>query len=169
MSASTAAYSKQALCKAACIIVLFAGASAGAQQSHPEHPAVMRVIDLFFESINTGNGELLASLEVEGAQILNIREDIAGQYQFVERRWFGVDGFNDGTRLTERYWDEQLLISDHLAVFWAPYDFHIDGEFSHCGIDVLNLIKIDGEWKIGHAMWTIQRPDCDASPLGPLN
>jgi hypothetical protein len=112
---------------------------------------------------------LLASLEVEGAQILNIREDVAGEYEFVERQWFGVDSFDDATRLTERYWDEQLLISDHLAVFWAPYDFHINGEFSHCGIDVLNLIKIDGQWKIGHAMWTVQRPGCEDSPLGPLN
>jgi hypothetical protein len=151
------------------ILVSICSISAKAQQSHPEYPAVQRVIDQFFESINTGNGELLASLEVEGAQVLNIREDVAGQYDFVERSWFGPDSFADGARLTERYWDEQLLISDHLAVFWAPYDFHIDGEFSHCGIDVLNLIKIDGQWQIGHAMWTIQRPDCEPSPLGALD
>jgi len=143
--------------------------SGNAQQSHPEYLAVKQVVDQFFESINTGNGELLASLEVEGAQVLNIREDVADQYEFVERSWFSADNFSADTQLRERYWDEQLLISDHLAVFWAPYDFHIDGEFSHCGIDVLNLIKIDGEWKIGHAMWTIQRPGCDPSPLGPLD
>ena len=129
---------------------------------------MVRVVEQFFESINTGDGALLASLEVEGAQVLNIREDVAGQYEFVERRWFTADNFSADTQLTERYWDEQLLISDHLAVFWAPYDFHIDGEFSHCGIDVLNLIKVDGQWKISHAMWTIQRPGCEPSPLGPL-
>jgi hypothetical protein len=141
---------------------------ANAQQSHPEYPAVQQVVDDFFESINTGNGALLAGLEVDGAQVLNIREDVPGEYEFVERAWFAEDSFSDGARLTERYWDEQLLISDHLAVFWAPYDLHVDGEFSHCGIDVLNLIKIDDQWKIGHAMWTIQRQGCAASPLGPL-
>jgi len=150
------------------LLLLASSLLAHAQQSHPEYSAVKHVIDQFFESINTNNGALLASLEVEGAQILNIREDVAGQYEFVERAWFGDDNFNTANKLTERYWNEELLISDHLAVFWAPYDFHINGEFSHCGIDVLNLIKIDGQWKIGHAMWTIQRPDCDASPLGPL-
>ena len=147
--------------------------SAHAQQTHPEYTAVKQIVDQFFESINTGNGELIANLELEGAQVLNIREDIAGEYTFVERPWFGADSFNADdsnavTQLTERYWDEQLLISDHLAVFWAPYDFHIDGAFSHCGIDVLNLIKVEGTWKISHAMWTIQRPDCVPSPLGPL-
>ena len=140
-----------------------------AQQSHPEYAAVKLVIENFFESINTGNGELLASLEVEGAQIFNIREDTVGKYEFVERSWFSAEDFSSDSQFTERYWDEELLISDALAIFWAPYDFHIDGEFSHCGIDALNLIKIDGEWKIGHAMWTIQRPGCEASPLDPLN
>jgi len=179
-----------------------------AQQAHAEYAAVKLIVDQFFESINTGNGELIANLELEGAQVLNIREDVAGEYTFVERPWFGADSFNAAssnannntpnnttannttanntdainttanntdanntnavTQLSERYWDEQLLISDHLAVFWAPYDFHIDGEFSHCGIDVLNLIKVDGVWKISHAMWTIQRPNCEPSPLGPL-
>ena len=151
------------------LLLLTTSQLVNAQQSHPEYVAVKRVIDNFFESINTANGELLASLELEGAQILNIREDTAGEYEFVQRGWFDADNFGSDNRLTERYWGEQLLISDELAVFWAPYDFHIDGEFSHCGIDVLNLIKIDDEWKIGHAMWTIQRPGCEASPLGPLN
>jgi len=150
-------------------LFLLTAVVSNAQQSHPEYAAVKQVIDHFFESINTGNSELLAGLEIEGAQIFNIREEAAGEYQFVKRDWFGEGNFSADTQLTERYWDEQLLISDVLAVFWAPYDFHIDGEFSHCGIDVLNLMKVDEEWKIGHAMWTIQRPGCEASPLGPLD
>jgi len=153
---------------AASLTIASLSLNAYGQQSHPEYPAVQQVVAYFFESINTGNGALLASLEVEGAQVLNIREDVPGEYEFVAREWFGEDGFNDGAQLTERYWDEQLLISDHLAVFWAPYDFHVNGVFSHCGIDVLNLIKINGQWKIGHAMWTIQPQGCAASPLGPL-
>ena len=150
-------------------ILLFASLASNAQQSHPEYPAVKLLIDNFFESINTGNGELLASLEVEGAQILNIREETAGEYEFAARNWFVAESFSSDIQLTERYWDEELLISDVLAVFWAPYDFYVDGKFSHCGVDVLNLIKIEEEWKIGHAMWTIQQPGCEASPLGPLN
>jgi hypothetical protein len=148
--------------------LVFITVTSHAQQSHPEYAAVNQVIGSFFESINTGNGELLASLEVEGAQIFNIREDSTGDSEFVSRNWFGADNFGSDTKLTERYWNEELLISDSLAVFWAPYDLHIDGEFSHCGIDVLNLIKVSGEWKIGHAMWTIQRTGCADSPLGAL-
>ena len=150
-------------------LLLIASMDSNGQQSHAEYAGVKLVIDNFFESINTGNGELLASLEVEGAQILNITEGTAGEYEFAARNWFVAENFSSETQLIERYWDEELLISDVLAVFWAPYDFHVDGEFTHGGVDVLNLIKIEGAWKIGHAMWTIQEPDCEASPLGPLN
>ena len=160
---------RKTYCKILSITALFlSSVTSHAQQSHPEYVAVKQVIDNFFDSINTGNGELLAGLELEGAQILNIREGAAGDSEFVSRDWFGADNFGSDTKLTERYWDEELLISDSLAVFWAPYDLHIDGEFSHCGIDVLNLIKVEDEWLIGHAMWTIQRTGCAASPLGVL-
>ncbi|MEZ5492313.1 MAG: hypothetical protein R3F50_18680 [Gammaproteobacteria bacterium] len=154
---------------AVAILLLLTNLSATAQQSHPQYPAVKQVIDQFFTSINTGNGELLASLEVGGGRIQTVVQNTVGSYDFVERAWFGPDNFDADTRLTERYWSEELLISDHLAVFWAPYDLHINGTFSHCGIDLLNLVKVDGQWKIGHAMWTTQRQGCDPSPLGPLN
>ena len=68
-----------------------------AQQSHPEYAAVKLVIDNFFEGINTGDGELLASLEVEGAQILNIRENTAGEYEFTARSWFAAENFGSDT------------------------------------------------------------------------
>jgi len=145
-----------------------AQAQAQAQQNHPQYDAVWQVITQFFDGINTGNGELLASLQVDGARILNSREEQPGGYALVQRDWFDADNFDGSSHFTERYWDEQLLVSAQLAVFWAPYDFYIDGEFSHCGIDVLNLIRKNGEWKIGHAMWTIQRSGCTPSPLGPL-
>jgi hypothetical protein len=53
-------------------------------------------------------------------------------------------------------------------VFWAPYDFYIDGEFSHCGVDVFDLIQLEGQWKLANSMYTVIRNDCPKSPLGEL-
>jgi hypothetical protein len=30
-------------------------------------------------------------------------------------------------------------------VVWAPYEFWEDGKTRHCGVEVLDLLKIDGE------------------------
>jgi hypothetical protein len=50
----------------------------------------------------------------------------------------------------------------------APYDFHIDGKFSHCGTDVFTLVRAKGEWRIVSIVYTVQRTGCAPSPLGPI-
>ena len=60
-----------------------------------------------------------------------------------------------------------MLVTDHIAVFWAPYDFYIDGVFSHCGTDAVDLVKVDGEWKVGNSSWTVQKTGCTKHPEGP--
>jgi len=51
---------------------------------------------------------------------------------------------------------------------WTPYDFWVDGKFSHCGIDIFDLVKTAEGWKISGATYTVERTGCAASPLGPL-
>ena len=49
----------------------------------------------------------------------------------------------------------------------APYDFWIDGKYSHCGIDAFDLVKTSEGWKISGGVFTTQAT-CAPSPLGPL-
>ena len=49
----------------------------------------------------------------------------------------------------------------------TPYDFWIDGKFSHCGIDAFDLIKTEEGWKLAGGVYTIESK-CEPSPLGPL-
>jgi hypothetical protein len=65
-------------------------------------------------------------------------------------------------------WDPLVLVHGRIAVVWAPYDFHINGEFSHCGVDAFTLIKTENGWQIAGAAYTIEPKGCAASPLGPV-
>ena len=47
-----------------------------------------------------------------------------------------------------------------IAVVWAPYEFWIDGETSHCGVDVFDFIKADGVWRVSNSMWTVEPNAC---------
>jgi hypothetical protein len=42
-----------------------------------------------------------------------------------------------------------------------------DGVFSHCGTDAIDLVKVDGEWKIGNSSWTVQKTSCTRHLDGP--
>jgi hypothetical protein len=75
-------------------------------------------------------------------------EDIE-EFRSVTQRW------------DERMWDQLVLVHPPIAAVWAPYDFRIDGAFSHCGINFFQLFHVDGEWKLTNATWTVERDGCD--------
>jgi hypothetical protein len=51
-------------------------------------------------------------------------------------------------RIEERIGKPQVMVDHDLAVVWAPYTFLLDGKPHHCGIDVFNLVQVDGHWRI---------------------
>lgn len=68
--------------------------------------------------------------------------------------------------MRERIWNPEVRIHGLIATVWAPYDFWIDGKFSHCGIDAFDLIRTEEGWKIAGGAYTIETK-CEPSPLGP--
>jgi hypothetical protein len=37
-----------------------------------------------------------------------------------------------------------------------------DGMTSHCGVDVFDFVKLDGEWRLSNSMWTVEPGACEA-------
>lgn len=70
-------------------------------------------------------------------------------------------------RLLERMWAPQVRVHKGIASLWAPYDFWLDGAFSHCGIDSFDLARTDDGWKVTGGIYTVEREGCAPSPLGP--
>jgi hypothetical protein len=68
----------------------------------------------------------------------------------------------------ERYWSPTVLIRGSIAVVWAPYEFWIDGQTSHCGVDVFDFVKVDGIWRVSNSMWTVEPDACgELRPVDP--
>lgn len=67
-----------------------------------------------------------------------------------------------------------LLIIDEVGLS-RLMSFGVDGETSHCGIDVFDFVKIDGQWLVSDSMWTGEPEACaevrpaDTSNLRPRN
>ncbi len=133
-----------------------------------ERKAVLAVVQAFFDT--------MAAKDVEGATRTVIPE---GRFYSVR----GIDGkqvirtftnqeYLDGLpkeqqSVRERMWNPEVHVRGDIATVWTPYDFWIDGEFSHCGIDSFNLIKSGEGWKVAGGIYTVERK-CEPSPLGPL-
>ena len=67
----------------------------------------------------------------------------------------------------ERMWNPTVLEHGSIAVVWAQYDFHLNGRFTHCGVDSVDLLKTSDGWKISGISFTRETAHCPSSPLGP--
>lgn len=60
----------------------------------------------------------------------------------------------------ERITFDVIKIDAALATVWAPYKFYIGEQFSHCGVDAFQLVKLNGEWKIQYIIDTRRKGGC---------
>ena len=61
----------------------------------------------------------------------------------------------------ERIVFETIRIDGPLALVWAPYRFYYKGQFSHCGVDSFQLVRINGVWKIQYLVDTRRKQPCE--------
>jgi hypothetical protein len=62
--------------------------------------------------------------------------------------------------LDERTDNMEIRVDDRLATAWVPYSFYIGDNFSHCGVNAIQLAKLNGDWKITYVMDTRRRENC---------
>jgi hypothetical protein len=133
-----------------------------------EEEAVLETIQRFFDSM--ADRDPVAALEVmipEG-RFFSLREE-NGE---MAARTFTNQEFAEGLEtqeqdLLERFWKPEVRIRGGIATVWAPYDFYLDGEFHHCGIDAFDLLNDGNGWKITGGVYTVETSGCLDSPLGP--
>lgn len=138
-------------------------ADATAQDQAADRAAILAVIDKAFAAVASGDPDHWRPLLTDQARSLDflIEPDCAASPRERSYRDFLSTLKPDDRRLFERWLGEPtVLIRGPIAVVWGEYDFWIDGKFSHCGVDTVNLGKFDGEWKIAHFMWTVEREGC---------
>jgi ketosteroid isomerase-like protein len=60
----------------------------------------------------------------------------------------------------ERIQFETIKIDGPLASVWTPYKFYYKGQFSHCGVDSYQLVRINNLWKIQYLIDTRRKNGC---------
>lgn len=76
-----------------------------------------------------------------------------------------IDAFVGALGQSEVVWDErvgevEVRVDDGLATAWMPYRFYAGDEFSHCGVNAIQLARVGNDWQIVQVMDTSRR-DCE--------
>ncbi|WP_209331576.1 nuclear transport factor 2 family protein [Lunatimonas salinarum] len=62
--------------------------------------------------------------------------------------------------LDERLLAYSIQVDGLLAHAWTPYEFYVDGKFSHCGVNSFQLIRAAEGWQITHVIDTRRKEGC---------
>jgi hypothetical protein len=118
-----------------------------------------------FDAMKAHDGAAATALFVPGATLASV--DAGGKASVIPFEKFVEHIAASKSRWLERIWNPKVLEHESIAVVWAEYDFHLNGKFSHCGIDSFSMLKTGTGWRIVGISDTRQTSDCASSPLGP--
>jgi len=142
-----------------------AGARAG---DSSEELQVLETVQRFFDAMADRDAEAALEVMIPEGRFFSLREEngetmmrTSTNAEFAQRLE------TQEQDLLERFWEPEVRIRGGIATVWTPYDFYLDGEFHHCGIDAFDLLNDGTGWKITGGVYTVETSGCPESPLGP--
>lgn len=135
-------------------------------QASADSLAVIAVADSVLAALSTGDNATLARLTIDSAVVGS-----SAMRNGVERlslRTWGLYINRTGSNFIERGFDATARVQDRVAMVWMPYDLYLNGQWSHCGVDIFALLKSEGRWRVAAAIYSVEQPPaCRRHPAGP--
>jgi hypothetical protein len=140
------------------LLILAAPAQAG---QAPERRAVLSTVQRFFDALAARDQAALMALVVPDGRITShsVRDGRAVVQTRDWQQWASRIASAD-ERLEERMYAPQVRIRGTLATVWTEYVFRRNGAFSHCGVDLFDMAKVDGRWRIVNVSFTVETERC---------
>ncbi|MEE4155534.1 MAG: hypothetical protein V2I27_15350 [Erythrobacter sp.] len=134
-----------------------------AAADHASEPATALVA--FMTAFDAQDADSMRAMAVEGASVTVI-EEREGEDRVrampLERLIASIAASTSD--LAEPIWNLKTIEAGPVATVSADYEFLIDGERSHCGVNIVNLVRVDGAWKIAGIAYSHIETDCTGAP-----
>jgi hypothetical protein len=136
---------------------------ATAAQAQSATDSVKQVVNQLFTAMKTADAQLLQQCFADSAVLQTIamnkegktivrNESVAAFAASISKAPVGA--------LDERIEFDMVKTDAALAIVWTPYQFYLNGNFSHCGVNSFQLVRFNGQWKIQYLIDTRRRTGC---------
>ena len=142
-----------------CFVALAAAPASATPVS--ENRLVVATVQEFFDALAAKNERRLLATVVPGG-IISAQRIRDGKLVLRSQGWadWAKSVAASDEALEERMHRPKVRVKGTIASVWTYYTFYSNGAFSHCGIDNVDLAKIDGRWKILNLSYTVQTEGC---------
>lgn len=133
-------------------------------QAQTTEDSVKAAVNQLFTGMKNADATLVTTAFADSAVLQTIGRDKDGNNFIRNER---VSDFADFIRTQkkdaadERIQFETVKIDGPLAIVWTPYKFYYNGQFSHCGVNSFQLVRLKGQWKIQYLIDTRRRQGCE--------
>lgn len=120
--------------------------------------AILAAVQTLFNGMAQHDAEMIKSAMTPDAKLVGARSGRPAST--VSRDDFAASIAANKSQLLERIWNPEVLIRGNIAMVWAEYDFHLNGQLNHCGVDTFLMLKTDEGWKATAISYTSETEGC---------
>lgn len=116
-----------------------------------QNKKIEKVITTFFEGFHAKDSIVMKSVCTDTMILQSISESSKGtelKNQSPKDFYRSIASIPATTQFEERILDYSIQIDGAMAHAWTPYEFYINGNLSHKGVNAFTLYKDNGQWKI---------------------
>jgi hypothetical protein len=142
-------------------LLLFSFATPAVASEASERRAVLAAVQQLFDALRARDpAAVMAVVVPEGTIAANVTRD--GVSRVRAQRWQDwANGLREGSEtLEERMHEPRVRIRGNMASVWTRYSFYRNGAFSHCGVDLFDMARVQGRWRILNLSFTMEREGC---------
>ena len=149
--------------KAVIIILMFCSLKALAQNNEQEN--VRTTIETFFEGFHKQDSTVIKQVVADNIILQSIGRDKKGNTiiksdefsQFIK----SIVSIPSTVTFEEKILGYNIQIDGNMANVWTPYEFWLNDQFSHCGVNSFQLVKMNDAWKIIYLIDTRRKEGCE--------
>ena len=148
------------------ILILLTAVSFGTidLQAQTAEDSVKSVINKMFEAMKNADATSLQHAFADSAIFQTIVRNKEGETIIRTEQvkdFIDFVGKQQKGAADERITFETIKTDGPLAIAWTPYKFYYNGNFSHCGANSFQLVRLDGNWKIQYLIDTRRKDGCE--------
>ena len=126
---------------------------------------VKNTIIKFFDAFHKQDSVAINALVSKDIILQSIGKNKEGVVQLKEEKFNAflksIVSIPKDQNFEEKLLDFKIRVDGYMANAWTPYEFWVNGKFSHCGVNSFQLVKLDNAWKIIYLIDTRRKEGCN--------
>lgn len=144
------------------LVVFFLSMNSFSQTT--EEKDVKKTIETFFDGFHKQDSILIKQTIADEVIMQTIGKNREGD-TFLKNEDFTqflktIVSIPKDQKFEEKLLSFNIQIDGAMAHAWTPYEFWFNGQFSHCGVNSFQLVKIEDIWKIVYLIDTRRKEVC---------